>query len=294
MNETILKVTKQPFGLLQVSGRDANEFLQNMLTQDLRVVGDEHAAFALLCNSKGRVLSQFLVVKYLDSYYLLLDESLLELTLNYLKQHVFRKKVILNTLPNSIELYQFSAADNKEFPEEKLKVFLKVFLSGSHLCINFLQSPHQIIAINIQLDNTELYPSSGTLDYPTWKKPHTENGLVFLTAAISGKYLPQALDYLHQNMVSLKKGCYVGQEIINRVYNFGEIKQELRIAVTSPLAVSIDDALFAESKSYGNIVDITTSDNEQVLLAVVEKNSPSTLENNEKEKIHFKNIFSAT
>lgn len=289
MNDHVLTVTRHPFRLLEVSGIDASEFLQNMTTQDIPLVNDELAAFALLCNSKGRVLSQFLVIKRLNQYYLLLEESLLELTLNYLKQHVFRKKVTFNVSPNAIELYQFSPTANGALSQEKLKVFI----SGPHLCINFLLSPPQIIAINITADGSRLYPSSGTLDYPAWKNPHTENGLVCLTAAISGKYLPQALNYLQQNMVSLKKGCYVGQEIINRVHNFGEIKQELRMAVTSTLTASVNEALFDEGRLCGNIVDIAISPHQQTLLAVVEKSAPDILENSQKEKLHFKKISPA-
>ena len=51
-----------------------------------------------------------------------------------------------------------------------------------------------------------------------------------MTAATSGKYLPQDLNYDLRQWVSFDKGCYMGQEIIARLHWRGTPKRRLYVA----------------------------------------------------------------
>ena len=50
------------YGLIEVSGADAREFLHAQLTNDIKNLAPDRAALAGWCSAKGRLLASFLVV----------------------------------------------------------------------------------------------------------------------------------------------------------------------------------------------------------------------------------------
>ena len=49
-------MSELPYKTISVSGSDAFEFLQNLLTNDLQLLKNEAEIFAAMCNSKGKVI----------------------------------------------------------------------------------------------------------------------------------------------------------------------------------------------------------------------------------------------
>ena len=55
-------------GILYVSGKDSNEFLQNLITNDINKVTDSFSCFASLLTPQGKYLYDFIVVKHKNGY----------------------------------------------------------------------------------------------------------------------------------------------------------------------------------------------------------------------------------
>ena len=55
-------------GILYVGGKDSNEFLQNLITNDINKVTDSNSCFASLLTPQGKYLYDFIVVKYKNGY----------------------------------------------------------------------------------------------------------------------------------------------------------------------------------------------------------------------------------
>jgi len=65
-------------GLLEVSGEDAESFLQNQLTNDIRNVNVTTHQESAWCSPKGRIIANFRIFKRGDSYLLDLSADLVE------------------------------------------------------------------------------------------------------------------------------------------------------------------------------------------------------------------------
>ena len=64
-------------GILFVQGKDAKEFLQNLITNDIDKVNETNSCFASLLTPQGKYLFDFLVVKHKNGYFL--DLSLIHI-----------------------------------------------------------------------------------------------------------------------------------------------------------------------------------------------------------------------
>src|SRR3990167_2839013 len=85
------------YSLLRVSGGNAKAFLQGQLTCDLESILPGKSTLAAHCNPQGRIISLFYLTLYNNDYYLLLPETMLELTEKALKKYaVFFKVSIEN------------------------------------------------------------------------------------------------------------------------------------------------------------------------------------------------------
>ena len=57
-------------GILFVQGKDAKEFLQNLITNDIDKVNETNSCFASLLTPQGKYLFDFLIVKHKNGYFL--------------------------------------------------------------------------------------------------------------------------------------------------------------------------------------------------------------------------------
>ena len=57
-------------GLLYISGNDTEEFLQNLITNDINNVSETQSCFASLLSPQGKYLFDFIVIKHKQGYFL--------------------------------------------------------------------------------------------------------------------------------------------------------------------------------------------------------------------------------
>ena len=57
-------------GILFVDGKDAKDFLQNIITNDINKVSDANSCFASLLTPQGKFLFDFLVIKHKKGYFI--------------------------------------------------------------------------------------------------------------------------------------------------------------------------------------------------------------------------------
>ena len=57
-------------GIVFINGKDANEFLQNIVTNDINKVSETSSCFASLLTPQGKYLFDFIIVKHKNGYFL--------------------------------------------------------------------------------------------------------------------------------------------------------------------------------------------------------------------------------
>ena len=58
------------YGVITVTGEEAADFLQNLLTNDVKQLEQQASQITAMCNPKGRLLALFLLVKTEHGYQL--------------------------------------------------------------------------------------------------------------------------------------------------------------------------------------------------------------------------------
>jgi len=81
------------FGTLRVSGEDAQSFLQNLLSNDIREIGTARAQLSSLNSPKGRMLATMLIWRSGDDYLVQLPRELCEPIRKKLNMYVLRAKL---------------------------------------------------------------------------------------------------------------------------------------------------------------------------------------------------------
>ena len=56
-------------GVLYINGSDTNEFLQNLITNDIYKVNDKNSCYASLLTPQGKYLYDFIVVKHKNGFF---------------------------------------------------------------------------------------------------------------------------------------------------------------------------------------------------------------------------------
>ena len=79
-------------GLLYISGSDAKEFLQNLITNDIENVSETQSCFASLLSPQGKYLFDFIIVKHKQGYFLDCEKKQID--------SLFRQLSMLNCLNN--------------------------------------------------------------------------------------------------------------------------------------------------------------------------------------------------
>lgn len=86
-------------GELNVTGRGATEFLQNMTTNDLTKLSIGQAQYSALCYPNGTLVDDIIIYKRgLDSYFICVNASNIEKDHNWLAEHLPQQGVILENL----------------------------------------------------------------------------------------------------------------------------------------------------------------------------------------------------
>ena len=61
--------------ILYISGQDASDFLQNLISNDINKVTDHASCFASLLTPQGKFLYEFIVVKYKSGFFIDCEKS---------------------------------------------------------------------------------------------------------------------------------------------------------------------------------------------------------------------------
>ncbi|OYY75149.1 MAG: hypothetical protein B7Y40_01630 [Gammaproteobacteria bacterium 28-57-27] len=246
-------------GLIAVSGEEAEGFLQNLLSNDVRLVTDTQSQLTSLNTAKGRMLALMRLFKREGVFYLSLPRSMVEPTLKRLRMYVLRSKVSLEAANDAFVQFGLSGMHAAErlrqvlgsVPEEPDAVQHGAGISLIRLPCG--RSGQQRFEMYGELEpmqklwqalDVHAVPVSST----SWELLDTLAGLPEVYPATLEAFVPQMANLERIGGVSFKKGCYPGQEIVARMHYLG--KPNRRMALLR--------AADTESAAPGQSVFITT------------------------------------
>ena len=179
--------------VIEARGQTVIEFLQGQLTADLNELDSASILYSALCNPKGRVLADLYIIKKSATCCLLLcDRSLVEILVPRLNKFGQFSDCVCTPLELSVAGHTEPGSDR-----------------------------HPITP------NPGLWLSLSLGDKDGWTDLEVAHGIPRVTAVTSGQFTAHMLSLDQWHALSLKKGCYVGQEIIARTHYRGQSKKKL-------------------------------------------------------------------
>lgn len=197
------------FVYFHLTGIDSEKFLQGQLTCDTKKLTNAYTPCAI-CNLKGRVQFGLWVRRFEEGFVIVLSLDLAE----EFKAHI-----------------------------KKYGAFSKISLSDAYFA-------HPILALDETLATFE------TSDMPVvensdncilagqaWQRVSIEMGNYWITKKISELFQPQELRLHQRGGVDYDKGCYLGQEIVARLYFKASPKAYLHRVAGQGIAPAAGDSL---------------------------------------------------
>jgi len=277
-------------GLIAIRGEDAETFLQGQFTNDIRKVDLEHLQISGYCSPKGRLLSNFLIFKRADSYFLRLPKSLIEETVKRLRMFVLMSKVVMeDTSDGQIHIGYSGPNAEKELQDQLGNIPATEFESTQVNDLTILRLPGINPRFEILGPLNDIKKLWGALNVrgapvgsEVWSWLSIKSGLPLIMPQTVDAFVPQMVNMQLINGVNFKKGCYTGQEIVARMQYLGKLKRRMYLAhVDSSTRPTEGDPIFSPSsksgQGTGKIVNVCHApDGGFDILAVIEISSVET------------------
>lgn len=246
-------------------GADSAEFLHNLLSNDVKHLADDGAAWNSFNTPKGRMLASLLMHRDLDGYGIVLSADIAPAILKRLSMYVLRSKVklamsevVMIGVCGSGASATLTAAGIAVPPEA-----MRQSVADGVRCVRIQGDNHVLVtdaqhapALWLRLRDAGAAPA-GT---GRWHLAMIRAGLPLVTAATQEEFVAQMLNFELIGGVSFHKGCYPGQEIVARTQYLGKLKKRMyRVHVPQGHTPSVGEDIhtpeFGE-QSAGKLVNV--------------------------------------
>ena len=260
-------------GLLQFTGPDRLAFLQGMLSNDLRVLNTFDGAYATVLTQQGKVIADVRVLCAMNSFYLDFWENLQEKILSHLNRYLIADEVEIADRSQeyatiSIQgrkaealLRQVTAPD-VQFPTRR-KQHSMIDIDGAAICV--VNDSHSgeagydlICPLPAVPAIAQKLTEAGKQLSAAWVGEEAQN-ILRVEAGIP-RY---GVDFTEDNLllevgiddaVSFTKGCYLGQEVVERIRSRGHVNKRLSgLLLDGETAVNAGEPIEAASKPIGTV-----------------------------------------
>jgi folate-binding protein YgfZ len=253
------------FGVLKVSGEEAQNFLHNLFSSDVNALTPQHALPSSFNTGKGRALATFLIWRNESEFFLHLPQGLLAAMQKKLSMYVLRAKVKIEDASDEIVCIGLSGANaapllQKHFPALPQNPLDAVQHPGTVL-VRLDTSRFQINTTAQQAVSLwqQLAKAARPAGSPCWDWLNIRAGIPFILPQTQEHFVPQMANLDLIGHVNFKKGCYPGQEVVARMHYLGKPKRRMYLAhIDSASAPQAGDELFSmelEGQSCGMVVN---------------------------------------
>src|SRR5471032_1112958 len=247
-------------GLIGITGDDAATFLHSQLTNDVEHLNQQQVRLAGYCTPKGRLLASFLMWRNATTIYLQLPRTIQPAIQKRLQMFVLRAKAKLHDAAGdeasqivlAIGGERANAALSAWFEQLPATPFSKVeHALGTLLRVAdaFGQPRYQwlLSAANALDIWTQL---AGTLNKggnDAWRLSEIHAGVPQISLPTQEQFVPQMVNFELLGGVNFKKGCYPGQEIVERSQYLGKLKRRTTLVSIADAGAQAGNELFAVS-----------------------------------------------
>ena len=244
-------------GILYINGADANEFLQNMISNDINKVNEDNSCFASLLSPQGKFLFAFIIAKHKSGYFIDCEKSQVEELFKQLNIYKLRSKVEIMNLSNEFVVAAFNRDKFLKF--EGAKDIPGNTIKYREDCI-LLDPRNKDLGARLIINLEKLYLSLKKLELKD--SPISEYHQLSHELGVAQKDMNKLQNKLfgiecnfeELNGIDFKKGCYVGQENTARIKLKNKLSKRLLPVELIEGKLNQDDLIFHGEFEVGKIL----------------------------------------
>jgi len=254
---------------LSISGRDRVRWLNGMVSNNIRDLAAGHGVYAFLLNPQGRILGDLYVYNQGESFLIDTDQSQAENILAILKRYIIMDKVEIANVserltaigvggPRSREVLQ---AAGIEIPELAALQFVTPQCKCECECVECTivrsDAAREAYEIWIAPDSVKkvwdalLSAGASPVGCEALESERIALGIPVYGLDIRERDLPQETGQMRA--LSFTKGCYIGQEIVERIRSRGNVHRQFTGFLLEGAAASPGTKVVAGEKEVGEI-----------------------------------------
>jgi len=244
---------RQRRGLIAVWGKEAVQFLDGMITNDMKTLEDGSQMLASFPNAQGRLLAVVRILRQGDKFLIETEEATREKVFNNLFRFTFAGDFFVEDLSEVYEYFEIFG-DSSNVPRGGDIVILK-----SDFSLDCFARPVDGNAIGGHLAKSEAVKISDDL----YEALRIENGVPKYGVDMDETTIVPELGL--DDLISYTKGCYIGQEIIARIHFRGHVAKRLAGLTLAESPVPAGAELVSaelkthDGKNAGRITSVTFS-----------------------------------
>ncbi len=243
-------------GAVLISGNDADYFLQNIITNDIKKVSNKNSIFSALLTPQGKYLNDFFIVKNHKGYLLDCNENSTEELIKNFAKYKLRSDVKIEDLSSEFVIgvinHEKFVDLQKEVKSDLNTIYYRdtpIFSDprneklGARIFSNLEKLYLTIKKLNLKIiDSSEYYSLAHKLGVPEKGQVNLKDQLFGLEANFEKL---QAIDF--------KKGCFIGQENTARMKLKNKLRRRL-LPITSNEKLKIGDKVIYNDINIGKIL----------------------------------------
>ena len=250
-------ITLEDRGFIQVTGLEAKDFLQNIVTNDIEKVSSNSTVFSSILTPQGKYLFEFFVLKLKDSYLLECEKKSSAEIIKLLNFYKLRSKVDFIDLS---EKYVAAVVSLEKFKEMNGSDLSKGSTTSYGDDPVYIDPRNDKLGAKIisKLENIHLTIKKLNLKITDKKKYYTKSFELGIPQVDLGKFkekifgIENNLDEL--NGIDFKKGCYIGQENTSRIKLRNKLRRRILPVQKITGEISENDIIKYKDSEIGKIM----------------------------------------
>ena len=243
---------EQKRGLITVWGKEAVQFLDGLISNDMKTLADGVQMLAAFPNAQGRLLAIVRVLREGDRFLFDTEDATREKVFQNLFRFTFAGDFFVEDLSDNYRYFEIFGA-NESVPSALAGGF---FFNAS--------TPGYFIPVNSAIEFRDNVAANGReISDDLYETLRIESGIPKYGVDMDETTIVPELGL--DGLISYKKGCYIGQEIIARIHFRGHVAKRLTgLILSEPGAIATGfqagaEITTPEGKNAGRITSVTFS-----------------------------------
>tara|TARA_B100000886_G_scaffold335418_1_gene292455 strand:- start:1651 stop:2532 length:882 start_codon:yes stop_codon:yes gene_type:complete len=243
-------------GTILISGVDARDFLQNIITNDINKVSDHNSIFSALLTPQGKYFFEFFIIKSKDGFLLDCSEGSTSELIENLSKYKLRSRVKIEDVSSNFVVGTISVENFKDLIDKKELNGNTIYYRDTPI---FLDPRNNQLGARIISNLDKLYLTIKKLSlkiidskeyfFQAYKLGIPEKGIKGLKDQLFGL----EANYENLQAIDFKKGCFIGQENTARMRLKNKLRRKL-MAISSSERLNVGEELTYKNYKVGKIM----------------------------------------